>query len=89
MKEIKTFTIKSCDTCPFMVSDIDYNSVGSEVYCYCNLIKNTSPGENTIGIFSDDEFFTDLDLRLSKGKVLEDCPLKENNISLELKTEED
>ncbi len=85
MKETKNYKIDSCHRCLFKVVDIDYDSIGKEIYCYCNLIKNTSTKDNVIGIFSEEEYFQDLDLTEPENKILENCPLREINLSLELK----
>ena len=69
--------VTNCLNCPFIVEDVDFDSVGSEMCLSCNLIKFTeleSLSKNKLRVF-DYEKWTEMEYL----EPLEKCPLKEIN----------
>lgn len=68
--------VNNCDNCPFMVVEIDFNSVGNEVLITCNLLKflKIERINNNYRSFDYEEW-----CNISYLKSLEKCPLKKEN----------
>ena len=84
--------IKGCGNCPFMVNDVDFDKVGNEYFLYCNLLRTSGEKEIIIGCFSDEDFdWSDINNPKEPeemSKVLDNCPLKKEEITLKLEENE-
>lgn len=66
--------VNNCLKCPFLIEDVDFDSIGSEMCLSCNLIKFTeleSLNKNKLRVF-DYEEWTEIEYL----EPLEHCPLK-------------
>lgn len=76
--------VRHCFQCPFCCLETDYNSVGSEYYYTCNLLKTQgSLFDCFIGVFSEEIFEKGNDEVFSQ-KVLHNCPLKNKAVLIDL-----
>ena len=79
--------VRHCFECPFCCEETDYNSVGSEYYYTCNLLKREeNVADYVIGVFSDEIFEKEND-ELFPQKVLDNCPLKNKAVLIDLNLE--
>ena len=72
--------VTNCLDCPFMIEEIDFDSVGNEVCIDCNLLKFLKLeklSEHKFRFFDYQEWFN-----LNYLKQLDNCPLKNDKIEI-------
>ena len=69
-----TIKVNNCSNCPFLVTEMDFNSIGKEVCISCNLLKFLRLEhieQHRFRIFGYEEW-----TEMEYLKPLKDCPLK-------------
>ena len=73
--------VTNCLDCPFMVADVEFESIINDTILLCNLVAFNNKNQFKNNIIKVTDF--DKYAKLKKIKPLKECPLKTEKITVE------